>query len=128
MKYLKAALPIALGLLAAGTLLGQVITASPLSGNFVLTMSGFELMTPSGSSSLRLDLSGEGLVTADGSGALTGSLNLTAVNPAIPEVPNSAVAASCSGTLAGKVAEPGDGTALIQLQFTPTTAAPAAVG
>jgi len=128
MKYLRFALPIALGLVAVGTLLAQVVTASPLSGNFVLTISGFELMTPSGSSSLRLDLSGEGLVTADGSGNLTGGLNLTAANPAIPEVPNSAVAAACSGTLAGKVAEPGDGTALIQLQFTPTNAVPAAVG
>jgi len=128
MKYLRFGLPIALGLLAARTLLAQVVTASPLSGNFVLTISGFELMTPSGSSSLRLDLSGEGLVTADGGGTLTGGLNFTAANPAIPEVPSSAVAAACSGTLAGKVAEPGDGTALIQLQFTPTTAVPAAVG
>ena len=119
-------IPIALGVFAAATLTAQVITAPPLSGDFAFSTSGFELATPSGSSALNFDIKGDGLLTADGNGNLTGSETFTATNSAIPEV--GTVSAPCGGTLAGAVAEPGDGTAQIKLQFTPSTPAPTGVG
>jgi hypothetical protein len=120
--------PIALALFAATALMADVLTEPPLSGNFALTVSGYELLTPSGSSSLHLDIDGEGLLTADGAGHLNGSETFTAANPAVPEPPSSTVAASCTGTLSGTINEPGDGTASIQLQFTPSSGTPAGVG
>lgn len=125
MKHLALGAVIALALFAATTLVADVITAPPLSGNFALTISGFELVTAS-STQLHLDIKGEGLVTADGSGNLTGSETFTAANPALPE--SGTVAAQCAGTLAGVVAEPGDGTAQIKLGFTPSTPDPTGVG
>ena len=127
MKHAKlAALAIVLATFSAALLMAQVVTVPPLSGNFALTIAGFELATPAGSNSLRLDISGEGLLSADGNGNLAGNETFTATNPAVPE--NSPVSAQCSGTLAGTVNEPGDGSAQIQLQFTPSTTPSAASG
>jgi hypothetical protein len=123
---LVAAVCAVLGLLGATFLMADVITAPPLSGNFAFTLSGFELVTPSGSSAIHLDLKGEGLVTADGNGNLTGNETFTAANPATTE--SGPVAAQCAGSLAGTVTEPGDGTAQIQLQFTPTSTSTAPTG
>ena len=127
-KCLRIAIPAAAGVFAAATLMAQVITAPPLSGNFALVISGFELVTPAGSNSLYLDIKGNGLLTADGSGNLTGSETFAAASPVVPEVPGSAIAAPCGGTLAGGVTEPGDGTAQVQLKFVPLTAGPTGAG
>ncbi len=127
MKHPKlVALPIVLGVFSAALLMAQVMTAPPLSGNFAFTTTGFELVTPAGSNSLRLDISGEGLISADGNGDLVGSEAFTATNPAVPE--SGPVSAQCGGTVAGTVKEPGDGTAQIQLQFTPSAAPSPASG
>jgi hypothetical protein len=128
MKYLKFAVPTALAMLAAApVLMAQVITAPPLSGNFALTQAGYELITAAGTS-LHLDIQGAGLVTADGAGNLAGSLNFVAANPNVPELPNAPVSAPCAGALTGTVTEPGDGTAQMQLDFTPATAAVSGAG
>jgi hypothetical protein len=114
------ALQIGLAVLAATTLFADVVTAPPLSGNFALSISGFELVTattPSGSTSFHFDITGEGLLVADGKGGLTGTETFIAANPATPE--NGPVSAQCGGTLAGTVTEPGDGSAVVQLAFTP---------
>jgi hypothetical protein len=123
MKYLKYAVPIALVLLVGvKVLMAQVVTAPALSGNFALTMAGYELVT-SGGTSLHLDLRGDGLVTADGAGNLAGSLNFVAANPMVPEPLGLTVSAPCGGGLTGTVTEPGDGTAQMQLDFIPAAVA-----
>lgn len=121
MKYLKVAgVLAALGLIAATTLVADVITAPPLSGNFALTLSGFEMFSiASGGPTFPLDLKGEGLVTADGNGNLAGNATITAAYPSAPI--GGAAAAQCPGTVSGTVMEPGDGSAQIQLMFSPST-------
>ena len=127
MKRLSSAALIVVGSLVATRVIAEIITASPISGNFALTTSGYEIVTD-GTNTFHFDIVGEGLVTADGSGNLSGNANFTAANPSSSPVPPSPSSAQCPGTLAGTVAEPGDGAAQIQLQFTPTSPVPSGVG
>ncbi len=140
MKRLSLAAIIVIGSLVATHAIAEIIEPSPISGNFVLDISGYEqvLMTvPTSSVTIGLNLNGVGVTTADGNGNLSGSANLTfAIPPTSSPLGlevgangmNTINSATCGGTLAGTVAEPGNGTAQIQLQFTPPNAVPALSG
>ncbi len=119
MKRLGLAALIVLVSLAATRVIAEIVSASPISGNFALTTSGYEIVTD-GTNTFHFDIVGEGLVAADGNGNLTGNANFTATNPSTTPVAGSPFSAQCAGTWAGTVAEPGDGAAQIQLQFAPT--------
>ncbi len=130
MKRLSFAALIVFGSLFATRVIAEIIEPSPISGNFAVTIAGYEIVTD-GTNTFHFDIVGEGLVTADGSGNLSGSANsanFTATNPSSSPVPASPFSAQCPGTLAGTVAEPGDGAAQIQLQFTPSSPVPSGVG
>ena len=127
MKRLSLAALIVFGSLLATRVIAEIIEASPISGNFGLTTAGYEIVFD-GTNTFHFDVVGEGLVTADGSGNLSGSANFTATNPSSSPTPASPFSAQCPGTLAGTAAEPGDGTAQIQLQFTPSGTVPSGVG
>jgi len=126
-KRLSFAALIVFGSRFATHVIAEIITASPISGNFALTTAGYEIVFD-GTNTFHFDIVGEGLVTADGSGNLSGSANFMATNPSSSPVPASPFSAQCPGTLAGTVAEPGDGAAQIQLQFTPSSPVPSGVG
>jgi len=137
MKRLSLAALFVFGSLLAARVIAQVIMAPPISGNFVLVISGQEQVEPltDQGPAISLDMKGVGLATADGSGNLGGSATLTFLFPAAPGTSGpsnglATAAVSCGGTLAGTVTEPGNGTAQIQLQFTPppTTAIPTDLG
>ncbi len=136
MKRLSLAVIVVIGSLVATRVIAEIIEPSPISGNFVLDISGNEqvlLVTPTGTTAVDLNLNGVGVTTADGNGNLSGNANLTFAIPPTSSPPGLAVgandtntitSASCEGTLVGTVAEPGNGTAQIQLQFTPPNAIP----
>src|SRR5208282_6904415 len=80
MKRLSFAALIVFGSLFATHVIAEIITASPISGNFALTTAGYEIVFD-GTNTFHFDIVGEGLVTADGSGNLSGSANFMATNP-----------------------------------------------
>ena len=124
MKRVILAALLVFGSLLAVRVIAQVIMAPPISGNFALTTAGYEIVTD-GLNTFHFDIVGEGLVTADGGGNLSGSANFTATNPSSSNPGPFSV--QCPGTLAGTAAEPGDGDAQIQLQFTPSNPVPSGV-
>ncbi len=118
MKRLGLGALIALGLSVATAVIAEIITASPIAGNFALVTSGYEIFTD-GTNTFHFDLAGEGLLTADGNGNLAGSANFTATVPTPPPNVSAPFSAQCPGALAGTIVEPGDGNATVQLQFSP---------
>ena len=120
MKRLGLGALIALGLSVATVGIAEIITASPISGNFALVTSGYEIFTD-GTNTFHFDLAGEGLLTADGNGNLAGTANFTATVPTPPPNVSAPFSAQCPGALTGTITEPGDGAATAQLQFTPVS-------
>jgi len=120
MKRLGLGALIALGLSVATVGIAEIITASPISGNFALVTSGYEIFTD-GTNTFHFDLAGEGLLTADGNGNLAGTANFTATVPTPPPNVSAPFSAQCPGALTGTSTEPGDGAATAQLQFTPVS-------
>ena len=99
-----------------------------LAGSFTYGFSGYELVTPAESSTLRLDLKGIGAVTADGQGHLNGNVTFTATDPELPPAPATTLGAVCEGNLVGSYGFNGDGSGVITLNFSPTSPPASGVG
>ncbi|HLW72398.1 MAG TPA: hypothetical protein VKS22_17475 [Candidatus Binataceae bacterium] len=102
--------------MAAGA--GSHALAAP-SGNMNLRTEGYELITPSGGATERIDVDAIGQVIADTSGNFTGAESFTGVNSALP--PGSEVEDVCSGTLAGTITAPAGAFASDSGEFTLTS-------
>ena len=99
-----------------------------VAGSFTYGFSGYELVTPAESSTLRLDLKGIGAVTADEQGHLNGNVTFAATDPELPPAPSTTLGAVCIGNLVGTYGINAYGSGVVTLNFSPSSPPAPGVG